>query len=91
MIRSFRRKGLAALFMENDAKGVRPDLRKRCRRRLAALHVAESLDDLRFPGSGLHRLHGKPERWALKVNGPWRITFAWDDGDAFAVDLEQYH
>lgn len=70
---------------------MRPDLRKRCRQRLAMLHVAETLDDLRFPGSGLHKLQGKPERWAIKVSGPWRITFEWDDGEAVAVDLEQVH
>lgn len=55
------------------------------------LHVAESIDDLRFPGSGLHKLQGMPERWAIKVNGPWRITFEWQDDEAVAVDLEQYH
>lgn len=39
----------------------------------------------------LHRLHTKPERYALDVNGPWRITFEWQDGEALRVDLEQYH
>ena len=44
-----------------------------------------------LPGWRLHRLHTKPERYALDVNGPWRITFEWEDGEAFRVDLEQYH
>ncbi|MBM3492334.1 MAG: plasmid maintenance system killer protein [Alphaproteobacteria bacterium] len=34
---------------------------------------------------------GKPRRHAIAVNGPWRITFEWADGEASAVDLEQYH
>lgn len=44
-----------------------------------------------MPGWGLHPLQGKPERFAISVNGPWRITFEWEDGDALRVDLEQYH
>ena len=37
------------------------------------------------------RFYGTPTRYALAVNGPWRITFEWEDGDALRVDLEQYH
>jgi len=44
-----------------------------------------------IPGFDPHLLHGKPSRYAIKVNGPWRITFEWIDGDAWRVDLEQYH
>jgi proteic killer suppression protein len=91
MIKSFQSKGLRNLFLDDDAKGLRPDLAKRARMRLQALHAARSLDDLRVPGWRLHPLHLKPPRWALAVNGPWRITFEWDGKDAFRVDLEQYH
>ncbi|TCZ61266.1 type II toxin-antitoxin system RelE/ParE family toxin [Roseicella aquatilis] len=91
MIRSFRHKGLRDLFAEDDPAGVRPDLAARCRRILAALHVASRPEDLNIPGWRLHPLHGKPKRWAVAVNGPWRVTFEWEDGDALRVDLEQYH
>jgi proteic killer suppression protein len=91
MIRCFRHRGLAKLWNENDPKGVRPDLLDRVRRRLTALHSAQDLQELGMPGLGLHRLHGKPVRYAIDVNGPWRITFEWDDGDSVRVDLEQYH
>jgi len=91
MIRSFRHKGLARLWSKNDPKGVRPDQVSRIRHRLTALQAARELADLDLPGWRLHRLQGKPERWALAVNGPWRITFEWQDGDAMRVDLEQYH
>jgi toxin HigB-1 len=63
----------------------------RVRRLLTALDWAQDLKELGMPGWGLHRLHGKPVRFAVSVNGPWRITFEWEDGDAFRVDLEQYH
>lgn len=91
MIRSFRHKGLDALFRDDNQRGIRPDLVERCRSRLSVLNQAHELTDLQIPGFGLHGLHGKPKRYALAVNGPWRITFEWREGDAWRVDLEQYH
>lgn len=91
MILSFRHKGLAKLWNDGDAKGIRPDLVDRVRRQLTALDAADDLRALKVPGWRLHQLRGKPRRYALAVNGPWRITFEWKDGDASRVDLEQYH
>ncbi len=91
MIQSFRHRGLAKLWNEGDPKGVRAALLDRVRRRLTALNEAQDLRELNVPGWGFHPLHGTPTRYALAVNGPWRITFEWEDGDALRVDLEQYH
>lgn len=91
MIKSFRHKGLAQLFIENKAGGVRADLVKRLRSRLTALHVAERLEDLNVPGFDFHSLQGKPKRYSIHVNGPWCVTFEWFAGEAWRVDLEQYH
>ncbi len=91
MIISFRSKALRDFFLDDDPSGIRPDLVERVRGRLYALHRAKSLDDLRLPGWKLHPLHTKPVRWAIAVNGPWRVTFEWQDDNAVRVDLEQYH
>lgn len=91
MIASFRHKGLARLFLDNDASQVRSDLVKRCQVRLRALHAARTPQDLNLPGFNFHRLLGAEKRYTLHVNGPWCITFAWEEGNAVAVDLEQYH
>jgi toxin HigB-1 len=91
VIQSFRHKGLRDLFQTGASTGVRPDHQKRALRILHALHQAQRLQDLSIPGFGLHPLHGKPKRHAVSVNGPWRITFEWIEGDAWRVDLEQYH
>lgn len=91
VIRSFRHKGLRDLFMTGKSAGVRPDLQKRTLRLLDALHRAQRLSELNLPGYRPHPLHGTPKRYALAVNGPWRVTFEWIDGDAWRVDLEQYH
>lgn len=93
MIRSFRHKGLRDLFLTGRGVGLRADLRRRCLVRLDALNAATELRQLDLPGFRLHPLRGdRAGRWAIDVNGPWRITFEWsENGDAYRVDLEQYH
>lgn len=91
MIRSWRHKGLKELFETGSSRKVRPDQRKRVLRRLDVLDKAAALSEIDLPGFDLHELHGKPKRWAIAVNGPWRITFEWVAGEACEVDLEQYH
>ena len=91
MIRSFRHKGLARLWNENDARGVRTDLVERIRLRLRAINGAAVLSELNVPGFDFHGLRGKPKRYSIHVNGPFCLTFEWLDGEAVRVDLEQYH
>jgi toxin HigB-1 len=91
MIKSFKDKGLAELFEHGQSRKMRQDLQLRILRRLDALDQAESLTDLNVPGFNFHGLLGKPKRYSLHVNGPWCITFEWEDGDALKIDLEQYH
>ena len=60
---------------------------------LDALDNAESLRDLDAPGLRCHPLRGTtPNRYSLWVNGPWRGTFVWREGEGpDLIDLEQYH
>jgi len=60
---------------------------------LAALNAATSLKDLSpLKSVGLHKLKGdRKGQWALTVNGPWRICFRFKDGDAYDVDVVDYH
>ena len=55
------------------------------------LHQASALSDLDIPGFVFHSLRGVPRRYSVHVNGPWCITFEWIAGDAWRVNLEQYH
>ena len=91
MIKSFRHKGVVELFERGSSRKVRQDLHARALRRLDALDQAESFADLNIPGFNLDSLRGKPKRYSIHVNGPWSITFEWEDDDAMKVDLEQYH
>jgi proteic killer suppression protein len=48
-------------------------------------------EDMNVLGFDFHRLHGRPVRYTIHVNGPWCITFEFENGDAYRVDFEQYH
>jgi proteic killer suppression protein len=59
---------------------------------LDALDAATRPSDVNLPGFDFHRLRGhRPSRYSVHVNGPWCITFEFEDGEARRVDLEQYH
>jgi proteic killer suppression protein len=91
VIRSFRLAGLRELIETGRSARVRPDLQRRALRRQKVLEEAGQLSDLNVPGFNFHRLRGKPVRHSLHVNGPWCVTFEWEDGEAVRVNLEQYH
>jgi proteic killer suppression protein len=92
VIVSFRHAGLRELFETGKSRKVQPDLHKRCRRAMDALHAATAVSDLNMPGWSVHPLKGNREgRHAMAVSGPWRITFRWDGKDAHELALEQYH
>ncbi len=91
MVKSFRSKALRTLFQTGKSSKIRHDLQKRALVRLDALDAATRLEDLNLPGFDFHPLHTKPTRYSLHINGPWCITFEWEEGNALRVDLEQYH
>jgi toxin HigB-1 len=60
---------------------------------LSSLDAATSLQDLSpLKSLGLHKLSGdRAGQWAMTVNGPWRICFRFKDGDAYGVQITDYH
>jgi len=91
MLKTFKNKQLATLWA-----GKRPkiDVRfvKRIFLRLDRLDAAQTIEEMNLPGFDFHSLHGfNPTRYTVHINGPWCITFEFDDGDAYAIDFEQYH
>lgn len=59
---------------------------------LAALDTALSIEDMNVAGFRLHALKGAERgRWAVWVNGNWRLTFEFKDGRAYILDYEDYH
>jgi toxin HigB-1 len=92
MIRTFKNKAVERLFREGKVKGVPKELEKRIRVRLEVIDSAEVIDDIRIPGYDLHELKGdRKGTWSIKVSGNWRITFNFENKDAYDIELEDYH
>jgi proteic killer suppression protein len=93
MIRSFRGPLTEDIFRRNRVKRYSLDVQRAASRKLAMLDAAESLDDLRVPpGNRLERLKGNRKgEYSIRVNDQWRICFTWSDGDAYNVEIADYH
>jgi toxin HigB-1 len=92
MIRSFKSKPLAQLWEKGRTSKIDAKMHERIIRRLDRLDAAAMPQEMNIPGFDFHALRGfKPTRYSVHVNGPWCITFEFEDGDACRVDFEQYH
>jgi proteic killer suppression protein len=92
MIQSFSHKGLEDFFHDGSTRGIQPRHADRLARILDRLDAAEAVQDMNYPGSGLHPLKGgRKGLWSVKVSGNWRVVFRFEDGNAFVVDYLDYH
>jgi proteic killer suppression protein len=92
MIKTYRHKGLRDLFETGTSRRVDAKFHERCILVLDVLNRATHTNQLNISGWNLHPLKQyKPVRWSIWISGAWRITFEFDQGDAYRVDLEQYH
>ena len=92
MIKSFKHKGLQLFFETGTLKGIQADHAKKLRMRLIALDTAFVIEDLKLPGFDLHELEGyKKGIWSIKVNGNYRLTFTFENGDVYILNYEDYH
>jgi toxin HigB-1 len=92
-IKNFRHKGLREFFEADRSRGIRADQVKRLRRALTALDTASSLDEMKaLPGWRLHPLSGELKGfWSVSITGNWRLIFRFEAGDAYDLDLVDYH
>ena len=92
MIQSFRHKGLRRFYETGTLAGIQPKHANRLRMLLAALETSQIIGDVDVPGFRLHPLKGAGKgRWSVWVNGNWRVTFVFRDGQAYVLDYEDYH
>ena len=92
MIKSFQHKGLQAFFEKGSKAGIQPHHAPRLSRQLVRLDVAKVPEDMNVPGWKLHGLSGSlAGHYSVTVNGNWRMTFTFEDGDAVLVDYQDYH
>ncbi len=92
MIVSFHHKGLRKYYESGSLAGIQPAHGGRLQMQWAALETAHTVDDTNIPGFRLHALKGSEKgRWSIWVNGNWRITFEFENGNAHILDYEDYH
>lgn len=88
----FRHKGLKKFFENGDKSGIQSAHASRIGLILDLLDGADNPKDMNFPGSDFHSLKGNlKEFYSVHVNGNWTIIFKFEDGDAYNVDLIDYH
>ena len=93
MIRSFANKRAAAIFMGIAVRGLPPDIQKRARQKLKMIDAARDIADLRSPpGNRLEELKGdRRGQYSIRVNDQWRICCRFVEGDAYDVQITDYH
>ena len=93
MIRSFANRITERLFQRERVRGLPPSLLRVALRKLVQLDAATVLHDLRVPpGNRLEKLRGdRAGQHSIRINDQWRICFRWRDGDAFDVEIVDYH
>jgi len=92
MIKSFKHKGLKKYFKTGSVSGIQAKHQRKLRMQLAAIDTAQEIDDINLPGFKLHPLKGNRDGiWSITVNGNWRITFEFIDGNAYILNYEDYH
>ena len=92
MIKSFKHKGLQKFFETGSKAVIQAAHATRLSIQLAALDNAESPQDMNAPAWRLHPLSGNlQDHWSITVNGNWRLTFKFENGNAEVVDYQDYH
>lgn len=93
MICSFGNKETERIFRRQGSRRLVADALGAARRRLLILDAADRLVDLRVPpGNRLEKLIGdRRGRYSIRINDRWRICFRWQRGDAYDVEIVDYH
>jgi toxin HigB-1 len=93
MIRSFGDNETTKIFDRLRSSQLPGDIQQVAYRKLRMIHNAQNLNDLRIPPANrLEKLLGKRMgQYSIRINERWRICFEWHDGDAYDVEIVDYH
>ncbi|MFZ0137393.1 MAG: type II toxin-antitoxin system RelE/ParE family toxin [Candidatus Sulfotelmatobacter sp.] len=94
MIKTFADKNTKEFWDTGKSQGMPPaNLRSAAKKKLAMLHSAGKLEDLRVPpGNRLEQLRSdRVGQHSIRINDQFRVCFVWRDGDAFDVEITDYH
>ena len=93
MIRSFRDRDTERLAQRERVKKWSSELQKAALRKLRMVDAADEVTDLRVPpGNRLERLKGdRAGQYSIRINDQWRVCFRWKQGNAYDVEIVDYH
>lgn len=93
MIKTFADRQTRELYLTGKSKRLPPAIARRAARKLEYVDLASRLDDLKVPpGNRLHELdRDRKGQHSISVNDQWRICFRFVDGDAYDVEIADYH
>lgn len=93
MIRTFADAETKRFFNTGKSRRLPADIIKRAVKRLTQLEAATIIDDLRMPPSNrLEALTGnRAGQWSIRINDQWRVCFRFKNGEAFDVEIVDYH
>ncbi len=93
MIASWKDKEARKIWEGEYSKKFPVEIQRNARKKLIHIHAAVGLSDLKVsPGNRLHALTGKRKgQYSIDINDQWRICFKWDNGNAFEVEITDYH
>ena len=92
MIRSFADADTEAVYNRRPSRRLPEDIQRVALRKLRFIAQARQLRDLANPGNRLEKLRGdRAGQYSVRISRQWRVCFIWRDGDAFAVEIVDYH
>lgn len=93
MIQSFKDKEAERIFNRQRSRKLPANIQQVALRKLRMLNRAMTLNDLRIPPANrLEKLKGNRQgQHSIRINDQWRICFEWQDGDAYEVEIVDYH
>lgn len=93
MIRSFKDGETKKIYSREGSRKLPGDIQQVALRKLRMINNAQSINDLRIPPANrLEKLSGnRAGQHSIRINDQWRICFVWKDGDAYDVEITDYH
>jgi proteic killer suppression protein len=93
MIKSIKDKETERVYNRSLSKKLPSDIQQVALRKLRMLNNAKSINDLRVPPANrLEKLKGDNENlYSIRINDQWRICFNWQNGNAYNVEIIDYH
>jgi proteic killer suppression protein len=93
VIKSFKNRETQQIFTRQRSRGLPAEIQQVAFRKLRMLNNAHALNDLRIPPANrLEKLAGdRAGQYSIRINDRWRVCFAWRDGDAYDVEIVDYH